>query len=298
MMGIIQSFRNKDSKSFVFLLWGSLAFLSFFAMTLKFTSDQRHAEHMMHLHSRYYFAIYPFFLIAFIAFLGKLEHSILASIGFVIMSLGVSSALIKIFPIFFLPYWGSHVDFPEWSWLNTFFPVYRGVVDPQGWDWWGSENINIVLAVLVALLFLISLYYAFSTVKRFWPYLLFFILFSILSNALEIRIQTGLSNINLKKVANHRAMIESTIDSEEPVMLIGSWAGIDMLLVFCLSYKNIEARMLPQGALVTDDKISPRTKWLILLDRYLVNARMELFRTDGVISIYHFAKGDEDPFLK
>ncbi len=298
IIGIIHSFRNKDSKSFVFFLWGILVFLTFFAVTLKFSSDFRELEHMMRLHARYYFFTFPFFLIAFIVFIRQLGQSILASAGFVIMSGCVGAAFITVFSVFVLG--GFHVDFLEWTWLNTFFPAYRSLVDPEGWNWWGAENLKIVSAVLVALLFLLSLYYAFSKVKRLYPYLLFFLLFSVVGNVFAIRTQIGFSTISWKMVKNSLIMIESTIiDPKDPVMLIGSWSGIDMLLAFSLSYENTEALLLAPESHLSDDIIPPRIKWVVLLerDRYNISARMQLFRTDGLINIYHLAKGDEGPSL-
>jgi len=286
----VQSFKNRDYKSFVFLLWGSIVFLAFFAMTLKFASDFRELEHMMRINVRYYFFIFPFFLIAFIVFLKKMDQSILNNSAFMLISFFVAVTLMTVFPIFF-PRGDIDVD---WTWLNTFFPAYRNVVGPHGWNWWGAENIKMASAVLMALAFLLGLYYALSKVKRLYPYLLFFVLFSILSNIFALYIQTRLSNTGWQMTKEYLQVIVSTItDHKDPVLLIGSWSGIDMHLAFWLSYENFDATLLASEADVTDDIIPQGTKWVVLLDRYNVTAQMQLIRSDGLMNIYRVPAADE-----
>jgi hypothetical protein len=294
MISIVQSFKNKDYKSFVFLLWGSVIFLAFFAMTLKFASDFRALENMMRMNVRYYFIVFPFFLIAFIVFLKKVDQSRLNAAAFILTSAFVGVALSTVFRVFF-PRGDIDVD---WTWLNTFFPDYRNVVGLHGWNWWGAENIKMASAILMALVFLLGLYYALSKIRRLYPYLLFFALFSIVGNFFALRTQIGLSNIGWQMTKDPLKVIVSTItDHKDPVMLIGSWSGVDMHLAFWLPYENLDAVLLAPEAYVTDNMIPSGTKWVVLLDRYKVTAQMQLIRSDGVMNIYRLpAADDHRPF--
>jgi hypothetical protein len=293
MISIVQSFKNKDYKSFVFLLWGSMIFLACFAMTLKFSSDVRESEHIINLHARYYFFVFPFFLTAFIGFLKKVDRSIPNAAAFLLTSAFVGVAMTTVFPVFF-PSLGFLSDFLEWAWLNTFFPAYRSVIDPHGWNWWGAENLKIASMILMVLAFLLGLYYGLTKVRYLYPYLIFFVLFSIVGNIFTLRSQIGLSNIGWQKTRTFLTVIEDTItDPKDSVMLIGSWSGVDMQLVFWLSYENFDAVLLAPGAYVTDNIISSRTKWVILLDQYNITAQMQLIRSDEAMNIYRVPEADE-----
>jgi hypothetical protein len=286
IISILQSLKTKDYKSFVFLLWGSIIFLAFLAMTLKFSYDYREAEPWMRLYARYYFFVFPFFLIAFLIFLKRIGQSKLNAAAFILMSSLVGVTITTVFPVFF-PNMSIHTDFIEWAWLNTFFPTYRSYVDLYGWNWWGAENIKLASAVLVVLTFFLGLYYALSKCRPLYPYLFFLALFSILGNIFALRIHAVYS-VNAWQMTNYYLnQIESTITNfNDSVMLIGSWYGMDMSLAFWLPYEKINGvRLLPESY-VTDDIIPPGTKWVVLMDRYNVTAQLQLIRSDGVMNIY------------
>jgi hypothetical protein len=290
VISTIQAFKNKDFKSFVFLLWGSVSFLAFFAMTLKFTSDFRESEHMMRLHGRYYFFVFPFFLVAFIVFLKKVNWSMLSAAAFILTNTLIGVSLITVFPVFF-PSWGMYVDFPEWTWLNSFFPAYRNLLDPQGWTWWNAANIKMASTVLMMMLFLLGLYYAFSKGRSLYPYLLFFLLFSIIGNITTLRSQIGASNIAWQNTKEPLALIESTIlDRKDRVMVIGPDLVMLLHLPFWMSYEDLHGAVLAPESYISDDTIPPLTKWVVLLDRYNVTAQMQLIRSDGLINIYNLAR--------
>jgi hypothetical protein len=290
MISTSQSFKDKDFKSFVFLLWGSIVFLSFFVMTLKFTVDFREFEHMMRLHGRYYFFVVPFFLIAFIVFLKKVDQSMLGTATFVVISAFVATSLMTVFPLFF-PSWGMYVDLPEWTWLNSFFPAYRKLLDPQGWTWWNADDIQLASAVLSVLSLLLGLYYAFSRAKSLYPYILFFLLFSIIGNVGTLRSQIRASNFAWLTIKEPLALIESTIvDREDPVMLIGSESLMRAHLSFWLSHESLHVAVLAPDSTISDDTIPLIIKWVVLLERYYITAHMQLIRSEGLIKIYSFPR--------
>ena len=290
MMNTLRSLRDKDLKSFIFLLWGSLVFLAFFAMTLKFTIDLRESEHMMRLHGRYYFFVVPFFLIAFIVFLKKVEQSILGTAAFIVISAFVATSFMTVFPLFF-PNWGMYVDLPEWTWLNGFFPSYRKFLASQGLTWWNTDDIQLVFTVLSAFSLLLGLYYAFSRTRSLYPYLLFFLLFSIIGNVGTLYSQIGASNFAWLTIKEPLALIESTIvDREEPVMLIGSELGMRPHLSFWLSYESLHVLGLAPDSTISDDIIPPGIKWVVLLDQYNITAHMQLIGSVGLIKIYSFSR--------
>lgn len=252
LTALVRSFKAKDYQAFSFLLWGSTLFLVFFAMTIKFTIDIRDAEHMMRLHGRYYFFTYPFFLIAFMAFLRQVEPSMPSAAVFTVIGALVGTSLMTLFPTFFPPRWGMIVDLPEWAWLNT-------------------QNLKITSPVLAAAFLLLCLYYAFSKVRRPSPYILFLLVFLMIANIGEFFQQLGNSNNPWFAVKRPLALIESTIaDRRDRLMVIGASADalLRFHLPFWLSYEAVYMKTLEPGSNVADDMIPADTKWLILLNQY------------------------------
>jgi hypothetical protein len=297
MIRTLQSIKEKDFKPFAFLILGSIAFLAFFAMALKFSSDIRDAEHMMRLHGRYYFFVFPFFLIAFLVLPKQGGPPMLSAAAYIITTACVGVALITVFPSFF-PNLPLHADFPDWTWLNSFFRGYRRAIDPQGWTWWDADNLKVVSAIMVGMALLLGLYYAFSKVKSLYPYLLFFLLLGIVANIFELRTQIGLSNIMWRTIKGPLMLIESTIiDRSDPVMLISHDIGWPMHLAFWLSNRNFHVALLAPESDVPDDIIPPDTKWVVLLNRYNLTAPLQLVGSDGLVTIYHSSTAEErQPF--
>ena len=293
LLRTIQSFKEKDLKLFAFLLLGSITFLAFLAMTLKFSSDIRETEHMMRLHGRYYFFVFPFFLIAFLVLPKNAGQPMLSAGAYTITTAIVGVALITVFVGFF-PNWPLHADFPDWTWANSFFRGYRKAIDPQGWTWWDVDNLKVASTVMMAVLFLLGLYYAFSRARSLYPYLLFFLLLAIVANIFELRSQIGLSNIWWQRIKSPLTLIESTIiDHQDAVMLISPGIEGLMHLAFWLSNRPLQLATLAPESDVPADIIPPDTKWVVLLARYNVTAPMQLVVSDGLTTIYHPSIAEE-----
>jgi hypothetical protein len=67
-----------------------------------------------------------------------------------------------------------------------------------------------------------------------------------------------------------------------------------MHFAFWLPYESLHVAVLAPEAPISSEILPRDIKWIVLLDRYQVNAPMRLIRSEGLLQIYTLPRAEEN----
>jgi hypothetical protein len=250
---LFQFIREKKQGKVIFLLMVLGLFFVLFSMAIKFSLDIAHKDNLSRLHVRYYFMIFPFFIMAFACFYNEIKWTFHKKL--IMGVLFVITFLINI--LIFLPKFstprGSIVDNIDMTWIRFIhdFKIFK-----------------IFFISMFIFLLGTAIYYLHRNNKRRIFYYLFFITISLIANIGHIK-KAKIRNQQISKYKIHRNFIYDKIPSfSEKVFLVGPHKGKLWNISFWLPYRYSKISSLPQKRSISKKMIPGNPGWIIMFGNY------------------------------
>lgn len=246
---LFKSIRDKKVEDFTFSLLILCLFFSFIIMVIKGTVDWKFSGESLRVITRHYFVIYPLFIFTFIIFNDRIKWIPAGKV--ILFFSALLTFLINIFT--FLPSLGNYLASD-----NMDYSCF--LILPQ------------TLLILIFILnFLIILYYLLPIKKSIYPYLLFFIIFSIYSNVGQIKLSTQISQLVNKQLHSYCYFIHDNVpDFDTKVAMFCTLDSFSLMTeaAFWLPYNYIKADILPENTLIEKKMLPEDTEYIFLLDKF------------------------------
>ncbi len=251
---LIQSVKKKYYDQFVFLILGLTSFVLIFLMAVKNTADISYFDNFTRLYGRYYFVVYPFFIISFVSFADKFFHTGIYKI--ILISVFVFSVCTNIF-IFFPQYVSGS--------LNNFF--LHDNIDLT-WTLYPKEFI----AFLFISNILLVLFYSFTkTENKIMLYMLFFIFMSLISNFSQILYFSRYNNVTASELQKLRNFVYYNIKDKKSSVAVVEHGFFNANSLAFWSIYNLKIFKYPNDVLISKSILPENVDSLVLLNSYQVD---------------------------
>jgi hypothetical protein len=256
---LLKFIKEKRQKEVIFLSMGLGLLFAYFAMTIKFTLDIVHIDDLARCHVRYYFMVFPFFIIAFACFYKEIKWTfykkVIMGILFIITLLTNILIFLPKFTIFGVR--GTIIDNIDTTWIRHLYHL---------------EIFKIFFFSMLVFLLGIIIYYLGRRNKSRVPYYLFFVIISLLANIGYIKMSIHYS----KQMSNskiYRTFIKDKILSfPEKVFLIGPKDQIVMMcnIAFWLPYRYTDNLLqgVPKNFTISKKMIRGDPGWIVMFGKY------------------------------
>lgn len=256
---LLKFIKEKRQKEVIFLSVGLGLLFAYFAMTIKFTLDIAYIDKLASCHVRYYFMVFPFFIIAFTCFYKEIKWTfskkVIMGILFIITLLTNILIFLPKFTIFGVR--GTIVDNIDTTWIRHLYH---------------HEIFKIFFFSMLVFLLGIIIYYLGRSNKSRVPYYLFFIIISLLANIGYVKMSIYCSKqISSSKI--YRTFIKDKILSfHEKVFLMGpiNQRLMRLNIAFWLPYKytNNLLQGIPENSTISKKNIQGNPGWIVMFGNY------------------------------
>jgi hypothetical protein len=256
---LLKFIKEKRQKEVIFLSMGLGLLFAYFLMTIKFTLDIAYIDDFARCHVRYYFMVFPFFIIAFACFYKKIKWTfhkkMILGMLFIITILTNISVFLPKFTISGVR--GTIVDNIDTTWIRHLYHL---------------KVFKYLFILIFVFLFWVIIYYLRRNNKSRVPYYLFFIIISIVANIGHLKASI-LSNKKMSRSKIYRTFIKDNIISfNERVLLIGPVHQIVMRLniAFWLPYRytNRLSSRIPENSTISEKMLQGDPDWIVMFGKY------------------------------
>ena len=278
VFSLIKAIKMKKIGEYMALLMGLIFSLVMFVFILWRTFHYPTWVIEFKLVGRYYFMIYPIYIIVFAGFYNKIDwnkrQKIIITISFLL------TLIINVF-IFIPKIVLSRKVFGAMANMDVIW-IYSSFLR------WGRFGKALFIMVQIVSLFML-LYYLFRNSKRIYPFFVFFLIIVIISNYAILMKMSGINERMLKFRKNYLSFVRAKIpEHSQNVALISSkkpfmrgyfsfWLHYD--------YTNNTRFRLPESEIVTKDMLPEGTQWVLVEGDYKIGFPFKAIYKKGKYTI-------------
>jgi hypothetical protein len=261
-----QSSKDMDNNS-IFAAMLCCFFFVYLVGVVKYTIDIYPREHFGALISRYYFVVFPLFVVGFAAFYPTLEWTFRSRITLLITAVVIVSASLLVF----LPkYVYDHAAFMAYSHPNL------------AW----SLGVNKPLRIPVVITFVLTiLYYVISKRPSGNVFIWSLLFYALLGNVGAIRSSLFWDAYSGKEFKPYVDLVSWQLPKDSRIVVVGSSHYYRNFLAFEKSFYYVGNYELPAGTKITRESLPKDADYLILFDEYDLDFSVESSVTRGKCKI-------------